>query len=65
MKKQKYQCQECGKEKEEMNGKNPSCCGKPMKQMKVDVCITAPSAEHARPFNDDEPCDDSRSGKRV
>ena len=25
-------------------------------------CTTAPSAEHARAEEDDEPCDDSRSG---
>jgi hypothetical protein len=25
-------------------------------------CTTAPSPEHARPDNDDEPCDDGRSG---
>ena len=25
-------------------------------------CITAPDAEHARAHDDDEPCDDSRSG---
>jgi hypothetical protein len=27
------------------------------------VCTAAPSAEHARADSDDEPCDDSRSGK--
>ncbi len=26
-------------------------------------CTTAPSAEHARASNDDEPCDDGRSGE--
>ena len=25
-------------------------------------CTTAPSAEHARAVDDDEPCDDGRSG---
>lgn len=25
-------------------------------------CTTAPSAEHTRASNDDEPCDDGRSG---
>jgi hypothetical protein len=25
-------------------------------------CTTAPSAEHARASNEDEPCDDSRKG---
>lgn len=26
-------------------------------------CTTAPSAEHARGGNEDEPCDDSRNGE--
>jgi len=26
-------------------------------------CTTAPSAEHARGANEDEPCDDSREGE--
>jgi hypothetical protein len=29
---------------------------------KLPYCTTAPSAEHARTFDDDEPCDDGRSG---
>ena len=29
---------------------------------KLPYCITAPSAEHARAHDDDEPCDDGRSG---
>lgn len=30
---------------------------------KLPPCTTAPSAEHARASNDDEPCDDARSGE--
>lgn len=33
------------------------------KEDDMEVCREAPSAEHARPFNADEPCDDGRSGK--
>jgi hypothetical protein len=29
---------------------------------KLPYCTTAPSAEHARTFDNDEPCDDGRSG---
>ena len=29
---------------------------------KLPYCTTAPSAEHARAADDDEPCDDGRSG---
>jgi len=30
---------------------------------KLPPCTTAPSAEHARASNVDEPCDDARSGE--
>ena len=30
---------------------------------KLPYCTTAPSAEHARAADDDEPCDDGRSGE--
>lgn len=29
---------------------------------KLPYCTTAPSAEHARARNDDEPCDDGKTG---
>ena len=29
---------------------------------KLSICSKAPSAEHARAYDDDEPCDDGRSG---
>ena len=29
---------------------------------KLPFCTTAPDAEHARSHNEDEPCDDGRSG---
>jgi hypothetical protein len=29
---------------------------------KLPYCTTAPSAEHTRAHDDDEPCDDSRAG---
>jgi hypothetical protein len=28
----------------------------------LEYCTTAPSAEHARAHDEDEPCDDSRAG---
>lgn len=56
--KEKYHCKECGKTIEADESEN--CCGSPME--KLTSCTTAPSAEHARLTNDDEPCDDGRSG---
>ena len=65
MNSKKYRCRECGKETvvPETQKEAPECCGEPMEFL--EVCREAPSAEHARPFNEDEPCDDDRSGKRV
>jgi hypothetical protein len=58
-----YQCQTC-KKKTIVSEKNkkPSCCGKPMKKIAVDICLQPDHAEHARPMRQDEPCDDFRGG---
>lgn len=55
-----YRCPKCGKTFK--SEKPPVCCGE---EAKLEVCTEAPSAEHARPFNEDGPCDDGRSGKRI
>ena len=50
------------------NKKRPKEKAKKEKKKKADAplpfCTTAPSAEHARAPNDDEPCDDSRGKKQ-
>jgi len=53
-----YECGACGKRMQA--DKAPRCCGKPMKPLKLDACTGAFGAEHSRPMQDDEPCDDSR-----
>ncbi len=63
MKEVQYTCKSCGKTAMAPEGQAPTCCGLPMEPM--NVCTTADTAEHARPFNEDEPCDDGRAGKRV
>jgi len=51
---ERYECAECGKTHD--GEEAPECCGQPMR-----VCTSAQaSAEHARPMEDEEPCDDSR-----
>jgi len=35
---------------------------KKMAEEKLPYCTTAPSAEHSRAHDDDEPCDDGRTG---
>jgi hypothetical protein len=42
--------------------KTPSCCGKPMKKIAIDICLQPDDPEHARPMSDEEPCDDFRGG---
>ncbi len=50
-----YECLKCGKKASAHD--RPSCCGEPM-----EVCTMAADAEHARPMEPEEPCDDGRSG---
>jgi hypothetical protein len=63
-KKETYQCVKCGKTMEVIGGKPEvsDCCGEPVKVVDPAFCTTAPSAEHARARNEDEPCDDGRAG---
>jgi hypothetical protein len=55
-----YQCPRCKARKKA--AKAPECCGEKMKPAPLPVCTTAASAEHSRPMDDEEPCDDSRGG---
>lgn len=57
-----YECQECGRTEIVTDGSVPECCGQPMEQLPLDVCMKPPAdAESARTMDDDEACDDSRS----
>ena len=56
-----YQCEECGRTEIVTDASVPKCCGKPMKEAPLDVCMKPPAdAESARMTDDDEACDDSR-----
>lgn len=59
----KYKCEICGKTISTSDKKVPNCCGKPMKQLPLDICVQPSHAEHTRPMDKEEPCDDGRSGK--
>ena len=61
MEEKTYECKECGK-KIKTSEEKPECCGKPMKQLSLEVCIQPAHAENARPMDDEEPCDDGRAG---
>ncbi len=58
-----YKCKTCGSTAEAPAGEPPECCGEPMEML--DVCTKAPSAEHERMSDEDEPCDDGRTGSRI
>ena len=62
MTKKNYECEKCGKKITTTDEKIPECCGKPMKQLPLDVCVQPAHAEHARPMDSEEPCDDGRAG---
>jgi hypothetical protein len=58
-----FQCRSCKKKAIVKNDTDtPSCCGKPMKKIPVDICLQPDQAEHARTMAEDEPCDDFRAG---
>jgi hypothetical protein len=42
--------------------KPPICCGKPMEKMPREICLQPAHAEHARPMEKDDACDDFRAG---
>ena len=44
------------------DGKLPYCCGKYMKKLPLDICTQPAHAEHARPMEDEDACDDFRAG---
>ncbi|MDY6838227.1 MAG: hypothetical protein SWH78_09660 [Thermodesulfobacteriota bacterium] len=50
-------------EKQEMSEEEAKKKKKKKDEAPLEFCTTAPSAEHARGGNEDEPCDDSRSGE--
>lgn len=61
MQERTYECKKCGK-KIKTSKETPDCCGKPMKQLPLDACIQPAQAEHARPMESEEPCNDGRAG---
>jgi hypothetical protein len=59
---EEYECESCGKTIKIKNGKIPDCCGKTMKKSSVDICVQPAHAEHSRPMDAEDPCDDGRAG---
>ena len=57
-----YKCEDCGKTVKTTNGNIPECCNKPMKKIPLDICTQPAHAEHTRPMNDEDACNDGRAG---
>ena len=59
---EEYQCKACGKTVKITDGEHPKCCVKNMQQISKDICIQPADAEHARPIESEDACDDFREG---
>jgi hypothetical protein len=62
----KFKCHKCEKTMVMSDSENivPECCNIPMKKMEEPApCQLSATAEHARPNEMLEPCDDGRKGK--
>jgi hypothetical protein len=57
-----FKCENCGKKIPVTDGTIPNCCGKPMTKMPLDVCIQPAHAEHSRPMEHEDACNNGRSG---
>jgi hypothetical protein len=62
MEEETYECIKCGKRIKTSKGKSPKCCNISMKTIPLDICIQPAHAEHARPMDEENACDDFRGG---
>ena len=60
--KSEFECVICKKTIRVPVNAMPSCCGKKMKKMPIDNCTQPAHAEHSRPMENEDACDDGRSG---
>ena len=58
-----YRCDICkGEVVTASDGAIPVCCGQAMQTIPLDQCTLTTTAEHARFDQEDDACDDGRSG---
>ena len=62
MKEVTYECENCGKTIKVKKGVKPKCCDKLMKNISLDICTQPAHAEHSRPMEEENACDDFRAG---
>jgi ribosomal protein L37AE/L43A len=62
-KEEKYECVSCHRTATVERIKEPPiCCGKPMQKILREICLQPTHAEHARPMEPEDACDEFRSG---
>ena len=57
-----YKCKECGKQLTVEDGTVPKCCGRTMTKVPLDLCTQPAHAEHSRPMESEDACNDGRAG---
>lgn len=62
MKEINYECEKCGKRVKTSEDKIPKCCNIPMKKIPLDICTQPAHAEHSRPMDEENACNDFRGG---
>ncbi len=63
--KKHYTCDKCNSQAAlDKEAKPPECCAQPMVPVPepLDKCTVSSTAEHSRPNDSQEPCDDGRGG---
>lgn len=62
MSEENYKCEVCGKIVKSSDKEIPKCCNNFMKKIPLDICTQPQHAEHSRPMDDEDVCDDFRGG---
>ena len=57
-----YKCEKWGKIIKRKEKEIPLCCNQKMVKIPLDVCTQPAHAEHSRPMDDEDACDDGRAG---
>ena len=57
-----YKCSNCRREAVVEDGTVPSCCSETMEKLPMEPCIQPAHAEHSRPMDSEDACDDGRAG---
>ncbi len=56
-----YECVSCHRTATvDQTEESPICCGKPMQKMPREICLQPAHAEHARPMEAEDACDEFR-----